>query len=50
VTEIKGFLHYALLSVVTVILLVVLGNWLGILGIILALILPMLVEVVRSVA
>ena len=45
----EEFLYSALLSIATVMLLVVLGNWLGLLGIILAFMLPMLVELVRSV-
>lgn len=46
--EIKEFLYYGLLTVATIALLVVLGNWLGLLGIVLAFMLPMLAEIVRS--
>ena len=45
--EIKSFLYSVLLAVATIALLVVLGNWLGLLGIVLAFMLPMLAEVVR---
>jgi len=49
VNEIKEFLYYGLLTVTTIGLLVVLGNWLGLLGLILAFMLPMFAEIVRSV-
>jgi 4-hydroxybenzoate polyprenyltransferase len=48
-TETKALIYYLFLSVATFVMLVALGNWLGIVGIILALALPMLCEIVRSV-